>query len=71
MDAARRSPRADEARTPYSPESDHQFFALFEDVARRLRTVCAGMPPKDFDALVRGICLIKLRWAARDDDTAG
>ena len=71
MDWPRPSPGADEAPAPYTPESDDQYIALYQDVASRLRTVCAKMPPENFDALVRGICLTKLRWAARDDGAAG
>ena len=71
MDPPRHSPGADEAPPSYTPESDDQYIALYEDVASRLRTVCAEMPANDFNALVRDICLTKLRWAARDDGAAG
>lgn len=71
MDAPPHRPRADEGPPPYTPASDDQYIALYQDVASRLRTVCAELPPEDFDGLVRGICLTKLRWAARDDDAAG
>ena len=71
MDAPPHRPRADKTSVPYTAESDDQYIALYEDVALRLRTICAELPPGEFDALVRGICLTKLRWAARDDGAAG
>ena len=71
MDAFLHRPHTDEASASYTPESDDQYIALYQDVALRLRTVCGEMPPENFDALVRGICLTKLRWAARDDGAAG
>jgi hypothetical protein len=38
---------------------------MTDEVARRLRGACLGMPPAAFDALVREIALTRWRWDAR------
>ena len=47
------------------PGDDPRLAPLVEDVARRLRTVCAGMAPAAFDALVLDIARFHLRWEDR------
>ena len=47
-------------------EPEVRLARLTADVAARLRPVCGAMPPAEFDALVRDIALMKLRWSARE-----
>jgi hypothetical protein len=47
--------------TPVTAES--LYAQLHVDVAGRLRRVCEHMPAEQFDALVRDICALKVRWA--------
>ena len=50
---------------------DPRLPAIAGDVARRLRAVCAGMPPDAFDALVLDIARFRLRWQDREGGTRG
>lgn len=47
------------------PSDDPRLPALRDEVARRLRTVCADMPPDAFDALVLDVVRFRLRWEDR------
>ena len=70
MDAPRCGPPTDESHTRCSPESDEQR-AVYQDVASRLRSICAHLTPEEFDALVGRICVTKLRWSAREKSEPG
>jgi hypothetical protein len=47
-------------------EPEVRLARLAADVATRLRPVCSDLPAAEFDALVRDIARIKLRWATTD-----
>jgi hypothetical protein len=50
---------------PQGPDETARLIAMTDEVARRLRGACLGMPPAAFDALVREIALTRWRWDAR------
>jgi hypothetical protein len=50
---------------PQGPAEGARLIAITDEVARRLRGACRGMPPAAFDALVREIAFTKWRWEAR------
>ena len=47
-------------------EPEVRLARLVAEVGARLRPVCGAMPPAEFDALVRDIARMKLRWSAQD-----
>ena len=44
---------------------------LHDDVAARLRGVCADMPPEQFDALVREVVRVKVKYDPPPDVAVG
>jgi hypothetical protein len=61
-DPVTRSRRAP-AEPPYEvAENDPRIEPLVPEIARRLRALCATMPPEEFDRLVRSIARTRLRW---------
>lgn len=59
-------PRAHTARIGAHVEPEVRLARLVTEVGARLRPVCSAMPPAEFDALVRDIARMKLRWSAQD-----
>ncbi len=51
-------PPSDQGSGPSSGNLD----AVSESLARRLRSVCAGMDSAEFDALILKIAQFKIRW---------
>ena len=47
-------------------EPEVRLARLTADVAARLGPVCSDLPAAEFDALVRDIARMKLRWATAD-----
>ena len=47
-------------------EPEARLARLVAEIGARLRPVCSAMPPAEFDALVRDIARMKLRWSAQD-----
>ena len=65
--AADRAPdhRSPITHGPQGPDETARLIATTDEIARRLRGACRGMPPAAFDALVREIALTRWRWDAR------
>ncbi len=57
--------------SPSSDPHDPRLRALVGEVSRRLRGVCAEMPPEAFDALVLDIARFHLRWQDREGRPQG
>ena len=52
------------------PDSIELLAALQRDISQRLRPVCASLPDAEFDALVRDIAAVKLKYDSEADLSA-